>query len=1324
MAVPLIDTSFTTGEVSPSIFGHVDLARFHTAASTMRNMYVGYRGGSYSRAGTKFIGFSKQTGRNTPPRLITFQFNINQGLALEFGNFYMRVVSNGAYVIDSALSITNITQANPAVMTTVPATAGSTATPINTGISNSYAPGDTVTLAGGTYSTPMTVTITNTQVLLTQGYAPGTGYVPGDTITLAGGTASTAAVITVASTQVVSATVAAAGTGGVDGSAVVTGTTGTGAKFQASVTIAGGVITAVNGITFGGNYTVNPIVLANEPITGGGLTGAALNVQMGVLTNSVTNPGIFTANPPSGEFSQGSTSGTGSGATFHFTIMAPSVAVVTTPGVYTSFPANPVQQASTSGFGFGVQFNVVTTTAAPFNTGDWVELAGISGMTTLNGDTVVVTQITPTTYSLQDIFSNNINSTGYPAYISGGTASRIYTLPTIYAENDLEYLKFTQSADVMSICCVNQQTGTEYIPQDLSRSSDSNWTFSGVVAHPSVTPPGITAITPTDAGKVYYAYVVTSIDPNDGTESVASGVVYANKAVNIAGQAGSITITWAQVPGVTEYRIYKATPSFGSPVPSGALFGYAGTAFGTRWVDNNIVADFTQVPPVHSDPFSRGRILSVYITNGGVNYTTASAAISTSTGSGAAIAVVVNTVLTATSSGDNNVAPGPVGATIVQDGGGGYAPTDTVAITGDGSGATATLNVGPQNGTYPSVVGYFQERRVYASSLNNPDTYWMSQPGAFKNFDSRIPTISSDAITGTPWSVEVNGIQFMVSMPGGLVMLTGLSAWQLTGAGGSSLNPQPITPSSQQAQPQAYNGCSATVPPIKIDYDILYVQAKGSIYRDLAYNFYTNIYTGEDLTQNSSQLFTGYTIREHAWCEEPFKIIWAVRNDGVLLSLTFNKPQQVSGWARHDTQGFFRTACSVTEPPVDALYVGVERYFTRGRAYTIERMDDRLWDSPEEPWCVDCGLQLAQGTPDATLNVSSATGLGAINGVSGLVGGAGYSAFTTAQIVDDEGTGPGTGATVSLIISNGVIVAVNILTPGSGYTYPALVITDPEGSSGGSGASATLGLDNSATFSATSPIFAPTNVGDVIRVGGGVAVITQYVSFFQIVANIITPITSVIADGGGVQPQTSGNWTLTTPTTTISGLSHLAGMAVTGLADGNVISPQVVSSLGSITLPVAASAVTVGLGFQAQLQSVYLDVGEPTVQGKRKKIAAVTVRVEASAGMEIGSSQPDGSLFTPMRINQQWSQMTPVDIRDPRARKPYLSNTPPLYTGDTRCTVYGGYQTPGQVAIQQPYPLPMQVLAFIPEILVGDNSETQAQQKQRRGGPPQQGAPG
>lgn len=986
MAVPFIKTAFSAGEITPGLFGHVDLARFNLGSSTQRNLFTNYRGGAYSRAGTAYVGYSKQTGRAIPPRLITFQFSINQGRVLEFGNFYMRVIANGAYVTDAAKAITGATQANPGVLT-----------------------------------------------VAAHGYA----------------------------------------------------------------------------------------------------------------------------------------------------------------------------------------------------NGDWVAIAAVNGMTQLNGQTYVVANAAANTFQIADVFGNNIDTTGFGAYTGGGTASRIYTTATPWTEADLEYLKFTQSADVMSICCWNQVSNSSYGPRDVRRIADNNWTVTPMVPAPTVVPPATCNAAASAAGTTDFQYVVTSVNPVDGTESVASPIGDAPLSVDIGTTLGAIYITWAPVATVQQYNVYKATPVYGGVVPAGAAFGFAGSAYGLGFTDNNVTPDFTQVPPLFTNPF---------------------------------------------------------------------------AI---------------QN---PGAVAYFQQRRVYAASPINPDTYWMSQPGAFTNFDVRLPTIASDSIVGTPWSVQVNGIQFLIPMPGGLVVLTGLSAWQVTGSGGSSLNPQPITPASQQAQPQAYNGCSQTVPPVKIDYDIIYVQAKGSIVRDLSYNFYTNIYTGQDVTILSSQLFTGFTIREWAWCEEPYKIIWAVRNDGILLCLTYLKGQEVNAWSRHDTQGLFESVTSVTEPPVDALYCAVQRFTPQSIAagvncYIVERMNNRVWQTIEDAWCVDSALQWPMTSPAATLSADSAAGLGALIGAAGLVGGANYSPGTTAAVVDANGIGPGTGAVPTLTIVGGVITNV-AFAPGSRgtkYTSPALVFIDPTGA--GSGASASPILDNTVTLTASANVFTNNNIGSVIRVGGGCAVITAVPLARQAVGLMRTPIAQVVPNTGGMPaPAASGSWTMTAPTVTVSGLRHLIGMSVTGLADGQVIAPQVVSPQGTILLPTAASAIVVGLGFNAQLQSVYLNEGgSPTIQGQRKKVAAVTARVEASREFTMGSNQIDGSTLSPPRVEVTWTNMSDVPV----TTAPYLpaapyavlapgSLVPPpaLYTGDTRIPVIGGFAKPGQVALQQMRPLPLQVLALIPEILPGDAAET------------------
>lgn len=1235
MSVPFAKSTFTIGEIAPALFGRVDLARFSAAASTARNCFVKFQGGLSSRAGTKFVGFSKQTGRNYPPRLITFQFNINQGLALEFGNRYMRVIQNGAFVVEPALLMTAATQANPAQITFTAARGAASATANTGAVISSYEPGDTITLAGGNFFTQTVLSVTTTQLVGLQLNAAGSGYAATDTITLDGGTHSTAAVVTV------------------------------------------------------------------DTVDGGGA----------ILTFHVTTAGSYTVNPAGLAFTQASTTGGGLGATFQYAIMAPLALAVSVPGVYSSYPANSVIQESTSGTGLGCTFTVTTTSVMSLANGDWVQIDDTVGMTQLNGNTYIVANATATTVTLTDVYGNAIDSTAFGAYVSGGTLSRIYTLETPYAEQDLAYLKFVQSADVMSLCLVNQETQVEYAPQDLARLSDTNWVFEPVVAAASVDPPTTIGVVASDVGQTTYQYVVTSVDPDNGSESVASPIGEVSSAIGIAAFAGTITITWDAVDGVSEYNIYKAQPAYDSTaIPVGVQFGFAGKAFGTQFIDSNIVQDFSQVPPKHENPFARGRVSSVKVIAGGSGYTTVSVSISSTTGSGAVMRGVI--------------VSGALVAVIIDNAGEGYVAGDTVTISGDGSGASAVATIGPQTGTYPAVPTYFQQRRGYGYTLNEPDTYFFSQPGAYKNFDTRIPTIPSDAIKGNPWSQQVNGIQSMLNRPGGLIVFTGKEAYQLTGNGGSSFNPQPITPSTQQVQPQAFNGCHDHVQPIGADSDILYLQSKGSIIRDLNYNYIMNSYTGADLTLNSSHLFTGYQILEWAWAEEPFKTVWMVRSDGVMLCLTYVKPQEVAGFTRHDTNGQFVSVCSVVEPAlelshgtltletdfVDAVYVATKRNPSPGAAYMIERMDDRLWSAVEDTWCVDCGLRLDQPTPDATLTVASATGAGAISSITVVDGGSGWGADTTAVVVDDNGDGPGDGCTIALTIVDGVITAA-VPTGGLNYTYPQIVLDDP--SNGGSGAELVAVLDNTTTAEASGNVFTNGNVGYVIRSGGGIMTVTGVSSPTEVTVNITSPIVSVTVDAAGNRtplPQPVGHWTMTQPVSQVDGLDYLAGLVVTGTYDGKALPPQTVPASGVIVLPAPASAVTIGLGFVAQVQTPYFtEPGQHTVEGQRKKIADVVARVEASLGFTIGSNQPDGSTLSPTQVAPTWEGMQPVEKNaNSFNRAPYGSDVEPLWTGDSVfIPVESGFGVPGQACVEQASPFPLNLLSLYPAVWAGDVPQSQ-----------------
>jgi hypothetical protein len=234
---------------------------------------------------------------------------------------------------------------------------------VDSAAGSGYFVGDTITLTGGTFSTPMKLNVLTAALVSAVAANTGTGWVPADTVTLAGGTAATKAILTVTHTRVSGATIVAAGTLGTPGAATVTGTTGTGTPFQATVTIsAGGVITSVNSISVPGDYTVNPTDVTIEPVTGGSLSGATLALAIAPLTTTLSVAGNYSATPTT--FTQFATSGSGTGATFGTPLFGVLTAGVTDPGAYTVDPSNPVAQGSSSGAGTSATFTTTMITAA------------------------------------------------------------------------------------------------------------------------------------------------------------------------------------------------------------------------------------------------------------------------------------------------------------------------------------------------------------------------------------------------------------------------------------------------------------------------------------------------------------------------------------------------------------------------------------------------------------------------------------------------------------------------------------------------------------------------------------------------------------------------------------------------------------------------------------------------------------------------------------------------------------------------------------------------------------------------------------------------
>lgn len=153
----------------------------------------------------------------------------------------------------------------------------------------------------------------------------------------------------------------------------------------------------------------------------------------------------------------------------------------------------------------------------------------------------------------------------------------------------------------------------------------------------------------------------------------------------------------------------------------------------------------------------------------------------------------------------------------------------------------------------------------------------------------------------------------------------------------------------------------------------------------------------------------------------------------------------------------------------------------------------------------------------------------------------------------------------------------------------------------------------------------------------------------------------------------------------ISGLSHLEGQTVAVLADGNVVRGLVVTG-GSITLPNEASRIHVGLPMVASLQTLDLDLGQVpglgSVQGRQKSVSEVTLRVENTRGIWVGPDL-DKLVEYKQRSTEAWNEAIK------------------LYTGDISITPEWDWNTHGSMWVRQNDPLPMTILAIMPDVTLG-----------------------
>lgn len=274
-----------------------------------------------------------------------------------------------------------------------------------------------------------------------------------------------------------------------------------------------------------------------------------------------------------------------------------------------------------------------------------------------------------------------------------------------------------------------------------------------------------------------------------------------------------------------------------------------------------------------------------------------------------------------------------------------------------------------EDGNNPATVAFHQQRLVLGGTKDDPASFFMSRTGDYENFRKSRPLQDDDPVEYMLASGSIDEIRWMASF-GDLLIGTSGAEYKATSSGAA------ITSSDVQISVQSYWGSSG-LSPLIIGQSVMHCQRSGSHVRDLYYSWESDGYAGNDLSLLAPQLVESHHITQWAFQQSPGSNIWAVRDDGVLLCLTYMKEQNVYGWSRHVTQGKVLSVAVISGSQEDVVMLVVEREAGGVKKYFLERLAGRFRDADgiEEAFYVDCGLTSRQETAADTVG-----GLGHLEG--------------------------------------------------------------------------------------------------------------------------------------------------------------------------------------------------------------------------------------------------------------------------------------------------------------------------------------------------------
>lgn len=512
-----------------------------------------------------------------------------------------------------------------------------------------------------------------------------------------------------------------------------------------------------------------------------------------------------------------------------------------------------------------------------------------------------------------------------------------------YATAQLRELRFAQSADVLYI------THKDHAPRKLSRTSTTTFALSAIDFQDGPYQP------------VNITDTTVSISPTWGVCTAT-----ASSSIFSAGNVGQILAIRDEVPARVDNGGYLAGQVFYAD-DRGVIRLYrvmvGGNAAGPNYAGTTPNYDLN-MPTGEGDAVRDGSLVLSYLGRG-----------KSAWGWG---------VITAVASGTS--------ATVVANEKHSF-PTNITAAR--------EWRFGEWGGSrgYPRTVALWQGRTVWGGSIAKPQTLWFSETSDYEAFSPSEPdnaVLDTNAVTVTLDDGEVQTIRWMESTQRGIVLGTPSAIFTV----GPANSQAAFSPVNVEARRREDTGSSDTIAGFREQGVVLFVENGGRKVREFTYDFASDSFAANDLTILAEHI-TAAGLVEAAFARRPDRLFWGVRSDGVLVTLTYDREQQVRAWTKHTLGGggLAETVAVVPGPDgkTDDVYVVVNRSGQRTVEFIRPAFDATL-EGERAGFFLDSGLTYS-GTAATTFS-----GLSHLDGktVRVLAGGA------------DRGTAVVVGGTVTI----------------------------------------------------------------------------------------------------------------------------------------------------------------------------------------------------------------------------------------------------------------------------------------------------------------------